>query len=128
MNKKLIVAGLLLGALPTAGAWAAGCGKPRNAFDQVYCKSTEYSQADRDLNTQYTTLRKTLNEGQQATLRKAQLAWIKERDEACSLEKPNGYYVNLTCAMDMTQERVSVLKERERECKSTGCNDAKLAQ
>lgn len=128
MNKKLIVAALLSGILPMAGAGAAGCGKPRNAFDQVYCTSTEFSQADRDLNTQYGALRKLLNASQQESLRKAQLAWIRQRDDECSLEKPNGYYVNLTCAMEHTQQRLAALKERERECSSTGCNNTRLGQ
>jgi uncharacterized protein YecT (DUF1311 family) len=128
VNKKLVIAVLLGGLLPSAGAFAAGCAKPRNAFDTVYCTSNEFSQTDRDLNTEYGTLRKMLNPSQQGQLKQGQLAWIKQRDDACAEEKPNGYFVNLICAVDMTQQRLSMLKERERECKSTGCDDSKLGQ
>ena len=38
------------------GALAAdACGTPRNAFDSVYCRSGEFSQADRELNQQFGT-------------------------------------------------------------------------
>jgi uncharacterized protein YecT (DUF1311 family) len=117
---------VLVLACPSAGAHAAGCAKPRNAFDQVYCAGNLFSQADKDLNTTYGDLRKQLKAPEQATLRTGQLAWIKQRDNACSEEKPNGYYVNLDCAVDMTQQRQAFLKERQRECSSTGCVDSKL--
>jgi uncharacterized protein YecT (DUF1311 family) len=117
---------MLMLACVSAGAQAAGCGTPRNAFDQVYCSSTVFSQADKDLNTTYGDLRKQLNAGQQASLRTGQLAWIKQRDAQCSEEKSNGYYVNLSCAVSMTQQRQAFLKERQRECSSTGCVDAKI--
>lgn len=128
MKKELLIAVLLGGLLPSAGAFAAGCATPRNAFDTVYCMGNVFSQVDRDLNVEYGTLRKMLNTSQQGQLKKGQLAWIKQRDEACSYERPNGYFVNLNCAVEMSQERTEVLKARERECKSTGCDDSKLAQ
>ncbi len=113
-------------AFVATDAQATGCAKPRNAFDQVYCAGNLFSQTDHDLNTTYGALRKQLNSGQQEALKKGQLAWIKTRDEQCSYEKPNGYYVNLDCAVDLTQQRLQFLKERDRECKSTGCVSAKL--
>lgn len=111
------------------GAHAAGaCGTPRNAFDQVYCSSNLFSQADRDLNTQYARLRQELQPAQQSSLKTGQLAWIKQRDANCSEQQSSGYFVNLQCAVDMTQQRLSFLQERERECKSTGCVDSKLGE
>lgn len=110
------------------GAHAAGCAKPRNAFDQVYCAGNLFSQADRDLNQEYTGLRKHLNPAQQGSLKNGQLAWIKQRDDQCSEEKPTGYFVNLDCAVDMTQKRMAFLQERERECTSTGCVESKLGE
>ncbi|MBJ9977211.1 DUF1311 domain-containing protein [Pseudomonas sp. S75] len=109
-------------------AQAAGCAKPRNAFDQVYCVGSLFSQADRDLNQQYSALRKHLTPTQQASLKNGQIAWIKQRDSQCSEEKSNGYFVNLGCAVDMTQERMTFLQERERECTSTGCMASKLGE
>jgi len=110
------------------GAHAAGCAKPRNAFDQVYCVGSQFSQADRDLNQEYTVLRAHLNPTQQTSLKNGQVAWIKRRDNQCSEEKSNGYFVNLGCAIDMTQQRMTFLQERERECTSTGCVDSKLGE
>lgn len=125
---------MLLGAAASAaallplGAHAAGCASPRNAFDQVYCSGNLFSQTDHDLNQEYSRLRTHLNSSQQAALKSGQLAWIRQRDEQCSEQKANGYFVNLTCAVHLTQARLDFLKERERECNSTGCVDAKLGQ
>ena len=124
---KKFAAVLCATMLPLA-AHAAGCGKPRNAFDQVYCASTVFSQADRDLNAQYSRLRTHLNPTQQASLKSGQLQWLKQRDQQCSEEKDSGYFVNLDCAVNMTQQRLAFLQERERECNSTGCVDGKLGQ
>jgi uncharacterized protein YecT (DUF1311 family) len=73
-------------------------------------------------------LRKHLNPTQQSSLQNGQLAWIKQRDDQCSEEKPTGYFVNLDCAVDMTQKRMAFLQKRERECTSTGCVDSKLGE
>ena len=76
MNKPLATALLAASSLLLAdGALAAdACGTPRNAFDSVYCRSGEFSQADRELNQQFGTLRKHLNDGQKALLKKSQIA------------------------------------------------------
>ncbi|MGC4010008.1 MAG: lysozyme inhibitor LprI family protein [Pseudomonas sp.] len=92
----------------------------------MYCLSTEYAQVDRELNNELGTLRKMLNDGQKAALKKSQIAWIKDRDAQCSYERDGGYFVNLQCAVDKTNEHLTVLRERERECQSTGCVDSKL--
>jgi uncharacterized protein YecT (DUF1311 family) len=123
---KRVALSLLLAAFSMT-AYAADCGKPRNAFDQVYCSSTQFSQSDRDLNQQYDRVKQALQPAAQATLKHGQLAWLSQRDTKCSLQKDNSYFVNLECATDMTQQRIAFLRERERECSSTGCVDAKLA-
>jgi len=115
-------------SLASSAAFAAGCGKPRNAFDQVYCAGNLFSQTDKDLNTAYSSLRGKLDAGQKDALKKGQLAWIAKRDGECSKEESNGYFVNLDCAIQMTESRLSFLKERERECNSTGCVTDKLGQ
>jgi uncharacterized protein YecT (DUF1311 family) len=115
-------------AAASSTAMAAGCGKPRNAFDQVYCAGNLFSQTDKDLNTAYSSLRGKLNAAQKDSLKQGQLAWIAKRDAECSKEESNGYYVNLDCAIELTQSRLSFLKERERECDSTGCQSDKLAK
>lgn len=124
--KKIAI--VLLTVVFPLGAHAAGCAKPRNAFDQVYCAGNLFSQVDRDLNQEYTSLRKHLNPAQQGSLKNGQLAWIRQRDGQCSEEKPSGYFINLDCAVDMTQKRMTFLQERERECASTGCIESKLGE
>ncbi|MBB4862493.1 uncharacterized protein YecT (DUF1311 family) [Pseudomonas nitritireducens] len=126
MRKTLLTVTALAAGLLGADLALAACEKPRNAFDSVYCLSTEYAQVDRELNNEFGTLRKMLNDGQKAALKKSQIAWIKDRDAQCSYERDGGYFVNLQCAVDKTNERLGVLRERERECQSTGCVDSKL--
>jgi uncharacterized protein YecT (DUF1311 family) len=125
--KKSLVA-LMCCALVAPLAAHAGCAKPRGAFDQVYCNSTQFSQADRDLNNEYNRLRKQLNGAQQAALKSGQLAWMKTRDVQCSYAHNDGYYIDLQCANNMTQARLSFLRARERECSSTGCVSSMLGQ
>lgn len=127
MNKKLCLIALVLAGLSSA-TLAAGCGKPRNAFDQVYCAGNLFSQTDKDLNQAYGELRKQLNDSQKDALKQGQLSWIRQRDAECSEEKPSGYFVNLDCAVTMTQSRLDYLKARARECSSTGCETSKLGQ
>ncbi|MBG6285886.1 MULTISPECIES: lysozyme inhibitor LprI family protein [Pseudomonas] len=126
MRKTVLSLSMLAAGLLSADLALAACEKPRNAFDSVYCLSTEYAQVDRELNNEFGTLRKMLNDGQKAALKKSQIAWIKDRDAQCSYERDGGYFVNLQCAVDKTNERLAVLRERERECQSTGCVDSKL--
>lgn len=122
--KKISLTILLLSM--TAGAYAAGCATPKNAFDQVYCAGNLFAQVDHDLNVEYGILRKKLNPSGLVALKQGQLVWIKERNNQCSEEKSSGFFVNLDCANNMTQSRLAFLKERERECNSTGCVESKL--
>lgn len=108
------------------GAHAAGCATPKNAFDEVYCAGNLFTQVDRDLNLAYSSLRTRLTPPRKELLKQGQLTWIKARNAKCSKEDSSGYFVNLTCANDMTADRLSFLKERERECVSTGCVESKL--
>lgn len=129
MLKTNLVATLTLASLfALANAQAAGCGTPRNAFDTVYCASTLFAQSDKSLNQTYGELRKQLPADQQALLKQGQLAWIKQRDSQCAREEADGYFVNLDCAVSLTESRVEMLKERLRECASTGCEAGKLGQ
>lgn len=110
----------------STGAHAAGCAAPKTAFDQVYCERTIFVQADHDLNVAYSSLKMHLNPMNKETLKRGQLAWIKERNDQCSKEDDTGFFVNIGCASTMTLARLAFLKERERECTSTGCIDAKI--
>jgi len=126
MHALLKKAGFALLLSTPLAAYAAGCATPQNAFDQVYCAGNLFAQVDRDLNTAYGSLKKHLTPAQSSSLKTGQLAWIKQRDANCSESKSDGYYVNLQCAVDTTQSRLAFLKERERECTSTGCVSSKL--
>jgi uncharacterized protein YecT (DUF1311 family) len=129
MLKITLAATLTLAGLALiTGAQAAGCGTPRNAFDTVYCASNLFAQSDKSLNQTYGELRKLLPVDQQALLKQGQLAWIKQRDSQCSREEADGYFVNLDCAVTLTENRLEMLKERLRECASTGCEAGKLGQ
>ncbi|MEH3021416.1 MAG: lysozyme inhibitor LprI family protein [Pseudomonas oryzihabitans] len=129
MLKTTLSATLALAGLAfLSSVQAAGCGTPRNAFDTVYCASNLFAQSDKSLNQTYGELRKQLPADQQAVLKQSQLAWIKQRDSQCAREEADGYFVNLDCAVSLTDSRLEVLKERLRECASTGCEAGKLGQ
>jgi uncharacterized protein YecT (DUF1311 family) len=128
LKTTLVATFTLTGIFGFATAEAAGCGTPRNAFDTVYCASNLFAQSDKSLNQTYGELRKQLPADQQAVLKQRQLAWIKQRDSQCAREEADGYFVNLDCAVSLTDSRLEVLKERLRECASTGCEAGKLGQ
>ncbi|SDV46878.1 lysozyme inhibitor LprI family protein [Chitinasiproducens palmae] len=117
-----------LGMIAGAAHAAGGCETPRTPFDQAYCLSTVYAQSDHELNDTYTRLRKQLNANDQAALKQGQLAWIKQRDSQCGEQRGNAFLVDLSCAIETTQSRLSFLKTRERECRSTGCVHAELGK
>ncbi|HUA81999.1 MAG TPA: lysozyme inhibitor LprI family protein [Dyella sp.] len=123
MKKTIIVLSAML--MPYL-AHAYGCEKPRNAYDLLYCKALVLVQADRDLNQEYSHLLTQLNAAQKETLKKGQLAWIAERDEQCSVDTGDNRSMRPQCALDMMHTRITFLQERERECGSTGCVEAKL--
>ena len=125
--KHLLASCALLALAVPFTAHAAGCGHAVRSTRR-YCTSTQFSQSDRDLNDEYGRLRKQLSGDQQATLKAGQLAWLKQRDAQCSETRNNSYLVDIQCANDMTQSRLSFLRERERECSSTGCVTSKLGE
>jgi len=57
-----------------------------------------------------------------------QRAVLKQRDSPCAREQADGYFVNLDCAVSLTESGMETLKERLRECASTGCEAGKLGQ
>jgi uncharacterized protein YecT (DUF1311 family) len=69
-----------------------------------------------------------LNPAQKEILKKGQLTWIATRDKQCIQERDDTQTMGAGCAIDMMQARIAFLQERERECNSTGCVNAKLAE
>ena len=66
------------------------------------------------------------NDEGKATLRNTQRSWIEERNAECSRREGDSFFVNISCASDMTIRRSQFLQDRYRECVATGCQNSKL--
>lgn len=122
--KKLLLAALFV----TCGSAMAqaDCEHTKNDFDDVYCLSKNYINADADLNQYYGALTKQLDADGKTSLKKGQLGWMSQRNQSCGFSKDDGYYVDLDCAVRTTRERITFLKARLDECKAGGCQADKL--
>ncbi|MDB5973465.1 MAG: hypothetical protein JWR07_225 [Nevskia sp.] len=121
--------GFLIAASLLGSATAhAGCDRPKNDFDDLYCLDKVYIQADKDLNDEYAKLSKQLDANGKAALKHGQLAWIKSRNDQCSMKDDHGFWVNLDCAAQTTVSRTQFLQDRNRECVSAGCMPSKLEE
>ena len=118
---------LALLALSGSAFANSACDKVRNDFDSLYCLNKVYQQADTDLNAAYKALNGKLDAAGRATLKSGQLAWMRSRNDECSMRKGNGFYVDLGCATRTTIERTRFLQDRVRECVSSGCRNSRLA-
>jgi len=117
---------LAFAALALSTAAHADCDRPKNDFDDLYCLDKVYIQSDKDLNDEYGKLSKQLDANGKAALKRGQLAWIKSRNEQCSMKDEHGFWVNLDCATQTTIARTQFLQDRNRECASAGCMPSKL--
>jgi uncharacterized protein YecT (DUF1311 family) len=126
--KKLLLASLFVTIGSTLGSLsaAADCEHTKNDFDDVYCLSKNYINADADLNQYYGALTKQLDAEGKASLKKGQLAWMDKRNQSCGFAKDDGYYVDLDCAVTTTRDRSKFLKARLDECKAGSCQKDKL--
>ena len=125
------LAALLLAVLVIAFGAAtahADCSTSKNDFEDVYCYAKIYIDADNDLNQAYKALVAKLDAGQKSALKKGQLGWMKSRNDQCGQTDSDGYYVDLSCAVDSTRNRTQFLRDRAAECKAGTCDDDKLAQ
>ena len=122
--KKFMLALLVLAS---GSAFAnSACDTPRNDFDGLYCLNKVYQEADKELNANYKKLSAQLDASGKQKLKSGQLAWIANRNDACSKRESSGFYVNLDCATQTTIERAQFLQDRVRECVSAGCQNSKL--
>jgi uncharacterized protein YecT (DUF1311 family) len=85
-----------------------------------------YLEADKELNENYKKLVAKLDKEGKSTLKNTQLSWIEERNSECSRREGQKFFVNLSCAADMTIRRAQFLQDRYRECISSGCQTSKL--
>src|SRR5690349_21907885 len=128
MRRYLPVALLIAGlAIPLGSASArADCGA-KNEFEDVYCYAKQYIASDDALNVTYKALVAKLNDKEKAALKKSQLAWIKKRNAECGSTDSEGYSVDLSCAVDFTDNRTQFLKDHQAECDAGKCDADKLA-
>jgi len=88
--KKILLA--LLCSFGVTAVYADNCDTTRNTYDDIYCTNKIYASADADLNKNYQALRAKLNATQRNTLKKSQLAWIRQRDAECTDSNRNSVY------------------------------------
>jgi uncharacterized protein YecT (DUF1311 family) len=122
---KMLALALFLGSATLAYA-QTDCDKPRNDFDGLYCLNKVYLEADKELNENYKKVMAKLNDEGKATLRNTQRGWIEERNAECSRREGDQFFVNMSCATDMTIRRAQFLQDRYRECVAAGCQNSKL--
>jgi len=123
---KISAARLFVLLAPTMVLAQQNCDRPRDSFDGLYCLNKVYSQTDAELNQVYGELAAALARTDRATLKTRQLEWIEGRNSSCSRKMDAEFFVNLNCATKTTRQRLEVLGERLRECKSSGCQPSKL--
>lgn len=125
----------LLTALPLAvlalhlgsAAARADCSTSKNDFEDVYCYAKIYIDSDNDLNQAYKALVAKLDADQKKALKQGQLGWMKSRNDQCGQTDSDGYYVDLSCAVDITRARTRFLLDRKAECDAASCDAAKLS-
>lgn len=118
----LVVGGSMAGSLSAK----ADCEHTKNDFDDVYCLSKNYINADADLNQAYAALVKFLDADEKASLKKGEAVWMEKRNSSCGFAKDDSYYVDLDCALSTTRERTTFLRDRAAECKTGTCDKDKI--
>ncbi|MES1152471.1 MAG: lysozyme inhibitor LprI family protein [Dongia sp.] len=128
MKTRLLAACAAALAFGWAGAAQAECTTSNNDFEDVYCAAKNYIDADNDLNAAYKKLATRLSTGEKSILKKSEAAWMKSRNGDCGKTDSDGYYVDLSCAVETTNKRTQFLQDRFAECDAGGCDDARLAK
>jgi uncharacterized protein YecT (DUF1311 family) len=130
MGRYLPVAFLTLGfALQLGSSVArAECDDTQSEFDDVYCYAKVYIESDNDLNDAYKAITSGLDTDAKSVLKKSQRAWMQKRNEECSQTDSDGYYVDLSCAVDFTRNRTQFLRDRAAECEGGQCDLARMSE
>lgn len=127
--KKLVLAAAVVvcGSMTGSLSARADCEHTKNDFDDVYCLTKNYINADTDLNLYFAALVKYLDADEKTSLKKGEAVWMEKRNTSCGFAKDDTYYVDLDCAVTTTRERTQFLKDRLQECKSdSGCQADKI--
>lgn len=97
-------------------AIADDCEDKMTQMELNICAHEEYKKTDKELNVLYNKVTKKLNKKEKATLIKAQLNWIKFRDNHCEIYKliyDGGSIMPLMyskCLTELTKHRTEELK------------------
>ena len=126
MKTRLLAAAMAAATSCWAGAAQADCSTSKNDFEDVYCAAKNFIDADNDLNAAYKALVGKLNADEKATLKKSEAVWMRSRNNDCGKTDSDGYYVDLSCAVDTTRARTQFLRDRKAECEAGSCDAAKL--
>ncbi|MDO9114976.1 MAG: lysozyme inhibitor LprI family protein [Polaromonas sp.] len=87
-----------------------------NSDDPMQCLDKEFVAADKLLNETYKQVMARMDASQKATLKKAQLAWISEKEDKCEkagVENAGGQLERIQiaeCMLRMTEKRTSYLR------------------
>lgn len=93
-----------------APAARADCAMALTDFEAGVCDAQNFNMADEQLNQTYMQLYNILPFAQQTDLRHGEQVWVDQRNQACTLSRPTGIYVDFGCATRMTQARISALR------------------
>ena len=127
LRSSFAAASAVVALVCVAGGARADCSTSKNDFEDVYCYAKIYIDSDNDLNQAYKALVAKLNAEQKSALKKGQLAWMQSRNDECGQTDSDGYYVDLSCAVDTTRARTKFLRARKAECEAGSCDAGKLA-
>jgi uncharacterized protein YecT (DUF1311 family) len=100
----------------------ADCSTSKNDFEDVYCYAKIYIDSDTDLNQAYKALTGKLDADGKSVLKTSQLGWMKSRNDQCGKTDSDGFYVDLSCAVDTTRRRTQFLRDRKAECDTGKCD------
>jgi uncharacterized protein YecT (DUF1311 family) len=99
------------------------CADRQQGLDSVYCLMPVLAHSDDTLNVRYGALRAKLALPRRAALKADELAWLRRRDSACTRHDGGRLFVDLACAIAMTEAHARFLAARYRTCVAATCSD-----
>ncbi|HGM7842887.1 TPA: lysozyme inhibitor LprI family protein [Serratia marcescens] len=120
LKKKFLC--IVIFTLSSSNSFALSCASPINSYDRTYCAGSEMIQLDQNLNEQYKKTINSLIKEERKTVKNAQIRWIRNRDNDCSSDGE----INVSCVNEKMRKRIETLRQIERECKASGCNNELL--
>jgi len=94
------------------------CSKKANTLEILACHENRYVEADKKLNSVYSSAMKNIDENQKKALKQSQLAWLKFRDSnftfVMEMNKDSGSFANVAISefkATFVEKRVAELKD-----------------